>query len=86
MESTELTQEQTNAENTNNYKSNFEEVKDTPFAIVEENEEYFGVIGKYRITEKWENKKNLEENLKEITWNKIVTLVAILMEKENINK
>lgn len=63
----------------------YHEVKDTPFTIVENDEGIFGVLGNYRLTDLKEKKdiEILTEELKEITWNRIIQVMAIM---ENINK
>lgn len=57
------------------------EVNDTPFTVVQDNETdlYFGVVGNYRITELYETRETLEEELKTITWNKIMQVLSIIM-------
>lgn len=59
-----------------------EEIKDTPFHIIGTEEGFFGVVGKYRITEPNYNKKEIEKELKKITWNRIVQIMLILIETE----
>lgn len=78
-----------NAEKTDNKNYSetikYHEVENTPFTIVENEEEIFGVLGNYRITE-IRDKKDIEilnEELKEITWNRIIQVMAIM---DNINK
>ena len=50
---TELKQQQELSDTTDNKQltSKFEELKNTPFTIVKENEKYFGILSKYRITD-----------------------------------
>lgn len=55
------------------------EVPGTPFTIIGINDEYFGVMGKYRLTEKSETKALVEAELKQITWNRIVQVVSLLI-------
>lgn len=59
------------------------EVKDTPFTIIriKAKNESFATLGEYRITEVYEHNKDLEEELKTITWNRIIQVIMILTEK-----
>lgn len=56
-------------------------IEDSPFEIITINNEHWGVIGKYRITEKSESKYKIQKQLKDITWNMIVTVILVLMQE-----
>lgn len=56
-------------------------VENTPFQIVSLEGYHFGVMAKYRITEKYDTKEEVEQELKEITWNRIIQITALLIEK-----
>ena len=61
-------------------------IKNTPFTIVKEDKNYFGIIGNHRITESYNNKEELKKDLTEITWDRIVQVVWAIAEKyKNIN-
>ncbi len=57
------------------------EVDGTPFVIVTTEGKSFGVLGKYRITEPRKSKKEVEKELKEITWNRIIQVTMLLIEQ-----
>ena len=73
-----------NAKNTNRQECliEYEHIKDTPFTIVSKEKEHFGVMGKHQITEVKENKEVLRRELKKITWNRLIQVIAILKENE----
>ena len=61
-------------------------IENTPFTIVKEDKNYFGIIGNHRITESYNNKEELKKDLTEITWDRIVQVVWAIAEKyKNIN-
>lgn len=62
-----------------------EEIKDSPFTIITMNEESFGVMGDYRLTEKSGSKEEVKEKLEKITWNRIIQVIMILKEVEEKN-
>ena len=71
-----------------------EKVKDSPFEIISVDGYHFGSMGNYRITEKEKSIKKLRDDLKNITWNRIIQIVMILDDirekqtevKQKINK
>lgn len=75
----------------NNKGSNSEiirriDVKDTPFEIIVQEGKAFGVMGKYRITEAYEKESTVHEELKKVTWNRIVQIIMLLWEQKEENK
>lgn len=58
------------------------DVEDSPFVIIGKDNEYFGVMGKYRITEPEETKEEVLKKLQKITWNRIIQVIMILNNKE----
>ncbi len=58
-----------------------ENIENTPFTVITENGYSFGVMAEYRITEKYDTKEEVRQELKEITWNKIIQVTALLIEK-----
>jgi hypothetical protein len=74
---------------TNEELVQFEEIKDTPFQVVTEHGMSWGALGNYRLTEPNENKIKVRDELKKISWNRIIQVIMILdeiKEKVNINK
>ena len=64
-----------------------ETIIDSPFSMIGAEGKWFGVMGQYRVTEDYENKKELKEELQKITWNRIVQVMLILQEtKPEIDK
>ncbi len=61
-----------------------EKIEDTPFHIIGTKQGYFGAVGKYRITEPKKTKTEVKKELKEITYNRIVQIVLILMQSQRI--
>jgi hypothetical protein len=65
----------------------FEAIEGTPFTVVNENNEYFSIIGSHRITETFLNKEICIEETKKITWDRLVQVIwAISTKINNINK
>lgn len=64
------------------------EIEDSPFTIIglptgeKKKEKYFGVMGKYRVTLPNESKDAIEAELKDVTWNRIIQVILILMETD----
>ena len=61
-------------------------IENTPFAIVTEKGQNFGVIGKHRITESYEKIEELEEELKKIDWDKIVQVIWAVVKQFNLKE
>lgn len=62
-------------------------IKDSPFEVITQDGYSFGVMGNYRLTEKSNDAKDIEKQLKKITWNRIIQIVMILDEvKSKIKK
>lgn len=72
------------ANNTNkqDYLIEYEHVKDTPFTIVSKEERHFGVMGQHQITKVEEDKEKLRKELKKITWNRLIQVIAIIKEND----
>lgn len=70
-----LQQESSNTTDKKNSLIDIQALENTPFGIVTIEGKSFGVIGQNRITEKYEDVKELEKDLKKIDWNKIVNVV-----------
>jgi hypothetical protein len=63
-----------------------EEIAKTPFTIVTVKGESFGTMGEYRITEARETAEEVREELKEMSWNRIIQVVMILTKKITENE
>ncbi len=63
------------------------DIKDTPFEVITINEKSFGTMGQFRLTENLDSVKEVEKELKKITWNRLIQVIMILEElKLNMNK
>jgi hypothetical protein len=66
-----------------------EQIEDTPFTIIKHEEQYFGVLGKHRITQLFNTKEECEADLKDINWNRVMQVIWAVVEKftkVNINE
>lgn len=64
------------------------DVPGTPFTIIGIKNEYFGVMGQYRLTEPNTSKELIKAELTQITWDRLVQVIAIMIEsrdKLNLN-
>lgn len=63
-------------------------VKNTPFEVIglTDKEEYFAVLGEYRITEKYGTENEAIDEVRGINWNRIIQVMMILQEKLNKQK
>jgi len=59
----------------------FTHIEGTPFTIVKENSEYFGIIGNHRITESYSDEETLKEEIQKITWDRILQVIWAVTEK-----
>ena len=76
----------TNVEKANNNDSSNNEIierfpiENSPFTVITVNNEHFGVMGEYRMTESYETRKECAEELEKITWNRIIQVLMVLNE------
>ena len=57
------------------------QIKDTPFTVITiEGKKHFGVMGEYRVTEEMESRGAVEDELKKMTWNRMIQVMMILEE------
>ncbi len=55
------------------------DVDDSPFVVIGNDENgWVGTMGKYRITEEFKSVDECKEDLKEITWNRIVQVLVLI--------
>jgi thioredoxin-related protein len=57
------------------------EVKNTPFTIIKQDNKVYGVMGQYRLTEDLKSVKKAKEEMKKITWDRLMQVVTILFDK-----
>ena len=63
-------------------------IENTPFLIIynEEQKIAFGVFGKYKITKDFENPEDVKNELTNMTWDKIITVMSLvydMLESQN---
>jgi hypothetical protein len=57
------------------------QIPNSPFTVITiEGERHFGVMGEYRVTEEMKSRGEVEDELKCITWNRIIQVMMILEE------
>ncbi len=54
------------------------QIEGTPFIVIEESGGFYGVMGKYRLTEKKENLEEVKKEITEMSWNNIVKIMMII--------
>jgi hypothetical protein len=54
------------------------EIDDTPFTVVTTKNGSFGILGKYRITEFYTDKEQCIQEVKKMTWNRILQVVSLV--------
>jgi hypothetical protein len=57
-------------------------VENTPFLVIhnEEQKIAFGVFGQYRITKDFNNPEEVKDELTNMTWDKIITVMSLVYE------
>ncbi len=55
-------------------------IENSPFTVISVEGKHFGVMGEYRITEEKGNRGEVEDELRCITWNRIIQVMMILEE------
>lgn len=66
-------------ESSNNLE--FTHIENTPFTIVRQDSEYFGLIGNHRITESYSDEETLKKEIQKITWDRILQVIWAVTEK-----
>ena len=57
------------------------QIPETPFTVITlEGKKHFGVMGEYRVTEEMESRGAVEDELKRMTWNRMIQVMMILEE------
>jgi len=81
-----LTKESTsmNVEKANKQESGNKElierypVKESPFTVITIEDKHFGVMGEYKMTEDYKSRGECEDELRRITWNRIIQVMMVL--------
>lgn len=61
-------------------------IKDTPFTAVKFEDKWFLTMGKYRLTEKLNSKKECEEAAKDASWIRIMQIIKIVIQEHEAEK
>lgn len=65
------------------------QIPSTPFTVITIGEKNFGVCGEYRVTNDYESRAEVEKELKEVSWNRLIQVYMILDElkkKDDFNQ
>lgn len=79
-----LQQESSNTTDKENL--NFKQIEKTPFTIVSEDDKVFAVMGKYRLTENYNSAEECEKAVTEITWNRLIQVMSIMINEDELIK
>ena len=64
-----------------------ENIPDTPFVVVEENGKFYGLLGKYRLTEECETRDEAVKETTKMTWDNLIKMMIVVQDMEiEINK
>jgi hypothetical protein len=61
-------------------------IENSPFTVISVDEDHFGVMGEYRMTENYKSRGECEDELKCITWNRIIQVMMVLEQIRNKDK
>jgi hypothetical protein len=62
------------------------QVPNSPFTVISLENKHFGVMGEYRVTDEMKSRGEVEDELKCITWNRIIQVMMILDEIKSKDK
>lgn len=62
-----------------------EDIENSPFEVITTSDGSFGAMGQYRITEVMETKEAVKEDLKEMSWNRVIQVMTIILDINNKN-
>ena len=57
----------------------FTDVENTPFTVISKEDEHIVMLGKYRVSETFENQEEAIKDAESITWNRITQLITIML-------
>ncbi len=63
-----------------------EPIENSPFTIIGIENQWFGSMGKYRITEPMDTKEEVKEEVSKITWDRIVQVILIVTAEPKIKE
>jgi hypothetical protein len=85
-ESTSMNVVKANKENSSEQLVERETIENTPFTMIGLGGKWFGSMGEYRMTEEYDSKGECEDELKCITWNRIIQVMMVLDEIKSKDK
>lgn len=86
-ESTTMNVEKANKKDSGSELVKRYQLKDTPFTVISlEDKEHFGIMGEYRVTESMKSRGEVEDELKCITWNRIIQVMMVLEDIKSKDK
>lgn len=89
MKANELLELQTNADTQDNERSisknetAYERVEGTPFALIKDENGWFIAFGRYRASDLYFTKEQAKKDIKQKSWDLILTTVSIMIEEIN---
>lgn len=78
-----LNEQKESLNTTDKQVSTFKPLEGTPFTLVTDNGKVFGVMGKYRLTEGFENEEEAEKEVKTITWDRLIQVFSIMINEQD---
>ena len=82
----ELKLQQELSDITDNKGFKFEEVEGTPFTLFNEDGVYYGLCGNLRLTNGSNNKEEVINELKEVSWARITQVIYAMIEGNELRK
>jgi len=64
----------------------YEQVPNTPFTIVKQNDKWFVTMGKYRLSEQLETKQEALEESQNESWFRMMQIMRIMIEQYEVEK
>lgn len=57
-------------------------IENTPFTAVKMDDQWFLTMGKYRISEKMDTLEEVQEDAKDASWYRIMTIINIMIQED----
>jgi len=59
-----------------------EVIPQTPFVIIKEKDKYYGLIGRYRLTEPCETREEAIQETTKMTWDNLIKIMIVVQDME----
>ncbi len=56
------------------------QIKDSPFVVVEEKGKFYGLVGKYRLTEECDTREKAIEETTKMTWDNLIKVMIVIQD------